>query len=177
MRPRPENFMPRTKQIVSPSEYVGSAGTQHAIGKGEMPKPKRLNVITRVIYQMHKEMENVDGDMGDIVAKKNPQTQQAYFEVLARLKVCTIYLKEITDLLETALAKSPLHNPKRSRRRRTGDKTVIEETIELDDAGHSIKEIAEILDVKLDSAYSYVSRARRLRKSRADDAAAAGDTP
>lgn len=169
--------MPRRKQLNSPFEYIGSAGTQHAIGKGDMPKPMRLNVITRVIYQIHEEMRTVDGDMGDIVTKKNPQTQQTYFEVLARLKVCRIYLKEITDLLETALTKSPLHNPKRSRRRRTGDKTVIEETIELDDAGHSINEIAERLGVKVGTAYSYISRARKLRKDRADGAAANGETP
>ena len=119
--------------------------------EGEVPKPVRLNVIVRVISQLHTELMDAE-NIGEAIAAKAAGTQQSYVETLERLKMSQAYLGEIVDTLHTALYE----------RETETSKTVRSDLLlELWNSGKSGEEVAAIMGIKPVSVHSWLTRLRR----------------
>jgi DNA-directed RNA polymerase specialized sigma24 family protein len=90
-------------------------------------------------------------NVGEAIAAKDPRTQQAYIETLARLKVALVDLEEMVDILHAAL-----HD--RERRIRDGSRSKL--LLRLWNSGKSAEEVSTIMGIKPDSVYSWLTKLR-----------------
>ena len=122
---------------------------------GEMPKPIRINVIVRVVRHLHTELMAVE-NVGEAIAAKDPRTQQAYIETLARLKTALVDLEEMVDILHAAL-----HD--RERIIKDGSRSKL--LLRLWNSGKSGEEVAAIMGIKPVSVYSWLTKLRAKGKN------------